>query len=70
MPKNHVTENDPSASIAQVLLQTLISPNESDSNLEAANVVDGLFAIARSLGRVAKAIEETKTKEENKINIK
>ena len=31
----------------------MISPNESDRNLEAANVVDGLFAIARGLNRLA-----------------
>ena len=35
--------------LAGALRDTLISPNESDSNLEAANVVDGLFAIARAL---------------------
>lgn len=38
---------------------TLISPNESDANLEAANVVDGLFAIARAIDRLADAITET-----------
>jgi hypothetical protein len=36
---------------------TLVSPNERDSNLEAANVVDGLFAIARALDRLAVAVE-------------
>jgi hypothetical protein len=35
----------------------LISSNESDRNLEAANVVDGLFAIARGLNRLAEAVE-------------
>ncbi len=35
---------------------TLISPNESDSNLEAANVVDGLFAIARAIENLAAAV--------------
>jgi hypothetical protein len=39
------------------LRETLISPNECDSNLEPANVVDGLFALARALMAVAKAIE-------------
>lgn len=38
------------------LLRTLMSPNERDSNGESANVVDGLFAIARSLGEVAIAL--------------
>jgi hypothetical protein len=43
--------------VAQALRETLISPNECDANLEPANVVDGLFAIARALMAVAKAIE-------------
>jgi len=42
------------------LLDCFISPNECDRNLEAANVVDGLFAIARGLIAVADAIEELK----------
>jgi hypothetical protein len=37
----------------------LWSPNETDSNGEPANVVDGLFAIARALQDVAYAITET-----------
>jgi hypothetical protein len=40
------------------LYGVLESPNESDRNLEAANVVDGLFAIARSLDRCAQAIHQ------------
>lgn len=40
------------------LRAVLESPNEWDSNGEPANVVDGLFAIARALNRVAKAIED------------
>ena len=47
--------------VAEAILNTLISPNEADSNLENANVVDGLFAIARSLSRVAKALERLGT---------
>jgi hypothetical protein len=39
--------------IAQVLDQSLISSNEFDSNGEIANVVDGLFAIARALNKIA-----------------
>ena len=35
--------------IAQALQNVFISPNELDSNLEAANVVDGLYAISRSI---------------------
>jgi hypothetical protein len=41
------------ADIARAIADTLISPNETDANLEAANVVDGLFAIARSLSAAA-----------------
>ena len=37
------------AQIAQALLQTLISPNVCDSNLEDANVVDVLEEIASAL---------------------
>lgn len=42
--------------LADAVRATLISPNENDRNLEPANVVDGLFAIARSLDRVASAL--------------
>jgi hypothetical protein len=49
----------PSSSVATALTATLISPNECDSNFEAANVVDGLFAIARALHDVAGAIRES-----------
>ena len=45
--------------IAGALRDVLISPNECDFNFEAANVVDGLFAIARALNRIAKAMEAT-----------
>ena len=43
--------------IAEVLDEALVSHNELDSNMEAANVVDGLFAIARAITRLAKAVE-------------
>jgi len=46
-------------SIVDALTATLISPNELDTNFEAANVVDGLFAIARELHNVAEAIRES-----------
>jgi hypothetical protein len=42
--------------VATALADVFISPNESDRNFEAANVVDGLFAISRGLHAVAKAI--------------
>lgn len=43
--------------VGRTIGNTLSSPNEMDSNGEAANVVDGLFAIARGLHHVAEAIE-------------
>ena len=49
--------NDMSKDVAAALRHALVSPNECDSNLEAANVVDGLFAIARALHRIAEAME-------------
>ena len=39
--------------LAEAIRSTLISPNESDQNFEAANVVDGLFAIARAIDGLA-----------------
>jgi hypothetical protein len=39
--------------VAAALLHVLKSPNEADSNGETANVVDGLFAIARSISSIA-----------------
>jgi hypothetical protein len=41
---------------ADALRDTLISPNESDRNLESANVVDGLFALARAADAISAAI--------------
>jgi hypothetical protein len=40
-----------------ILRYCLVSPNEADRNLEPANAVDGLFAIARALVRLADVIE-------------
>jgi hypothetical protein len=45
---------------AEAIGAAFISPNESDSNGEPANMVDGLFAIARALRDVARAIRETR----------
>lgn len=44
--------------IAKAIADTLSSPNEADRNGEVANVVDGLYAIARALDRVARALEK------------
>lgn len=35
--------------LADALIHTLTSPNEADRNGEVANVVDGLFAVARAI---------------------
>jgi hypothetical protein len=45
---------------SDALLHLLQSPNEMDRNGETANVVDGLFAIARGLHDVADALRERK----------
>ena len=50
---SHVYDTDPPAA---VIAAGLISPNEADSNGEAANVVDGLFAIARAIDGLAAAM--------------
>ena len=42
--------------IGNAIRSTLVSPNESDSNGESANVVDGLFAIARAIENLATAV--------------
>ena len=42
--------------VAQAINDNFTSPNERDSNGEPANVVDGLFAIARAVARVASAV--------------
>lgn len=41
---------------AQAIQRTFESPNEMDRNGEEANVVDGLFAIARALDGVRSAL--------------
>jgi hypothetical protein len=42
--------------LAEAVWGTLYSPNESDSNFEPANVVDGLFHVARAVERLASAV--------------
>jgi hypothetical protein len=51
-------------SIAMALVATLISPNEGDRNGESANVVDGLFAIARAIDGLSKAVRESESNSE------
>lgn len=43
--------------LAEAVLGALVSPNEADRNGENANVVDGLFAIARAVHHLARAVE-------------
>ncbi len=42
--------------IAKAPLHTLQSPNVSDSNFEAANVVDAIDSVARAINRLAVAV--------------
>ncbi len=41
----------------RVVDRAFSSPNERDRNGEVANIVDGLFEIARALHRIANAME-------------
>jgi hypothetical protein len=52
-------------SVSKALWGTLRSPNEYDSNGEAANVVDGLYAIARAIHHLARAHEGIRTEAEH-----
>ena len=47
--------------VAEAIADAFISPNELDRNMEPANVVDGLFAIARGLNKVAIALDRLGT---------
>jgi hypothetical protein len=50
-----------SDAIASALAATLESVNEADSNSEPANVVDGLFAIAKAIDRLALVLDPLRT---------
>jgi hypothetical protein len=43
--------------ISEALTHVLTSASEPDRDLETANVVDGLFAIARAITRLAEVVE-------------
>ena len=47
--------------LADAIRDTLISPNETDVNLESANVVDGLFFIGRAIQQVARSLSDLGT---------
>ena len=54
-----LSEPERAAAILGEKLQfALVSPSECDRNLEAANVVDGLYMIARAIERLAEAVEK------------
>mgnify|MGYP001580238772 CR=1 FL=1 len=46
------------AIIADALRETLLSSTESDTNDDPATIVDGLFAIARGIEALARAVRE------------
>lgn len=50
----------PEDAISIALRDVLVSPNETDSNFEAANVVDALFAISRAINGLAEAVRAVK----------
>lgn len=52
------TIDDEVAALAGVIEAGTVSPNELDLNGEPANVVDGLFAIARAIRALADAIKD------------
>lgn len=47
--------------IALAIERSLISPNEADSNLEPANIVDAICQLARAISRLAIAVEASQT---------
>jgi hypothetical protein len=44
---------------AQIFRYVFTSPNEADSNLETANIVDGLYRLARAIDRLAVEVSKT-----------
>ncbi len=46
--------------LVEMIGEAFISPNERDRNDQDANVVDGLFAIARAIRYLAGVLEEKK----------
>lgn len=56
----NVPRRNPEFEIADAIRATLESPNETDRNGEAANVVDGLYYIGWALNKLADAVKELK----------
>lgn len=56
--------------IAKAIYHVFESPNECDSNGEIANVVDGLYAIARSIRYLANKLErDTITSTSSRVTV-
>jgi hypothetical protein len=49
---------DSDVTTGEAILEALISPNVSDSNMEPANIVDALDKIGNALWAIAKALQE------------
>jgi len=47
--------------IGDAISSNFTSPNECDRNLEPANVVDGLYEIARAIRKLAEVLEKKTT---------
>lgn len=54
------TENEKIASALEELAAQFVSVNELNRDFQAANVVDGLFAIAVAAQHIAKSLEDIK----------
>lgn len=47
--------------LARAIEFALTSPNEMDSNMETANIVDGVYRLARAIEHLAKAVDTVGT---------
>jgi hypothetical protein len=54
-----MTRNATNSDVADALLNVLVSPNVSDSNGEAANVVDVIAGVSSAIRAHALAVEST-----------
>ena len=59
-------KRQPTDPVAAVLHGALVSPNETGSDTEPANVVDGLFAIARAIGQLASTMTKCAEKADSR----
>lgn len=42
--------------IAEALIRVLESPNETDRNMETANIVDGIYRLARAIEELTEVL--------------